>query len=75
MIAKKDLEVGAYYEGDCRNAQIARWDGEVFYHWRTKFTMRFLECIKHPEDDDVWDVFIPERKIEPQEEIPWDAMK
>jgi hypothetical protein len=58
-IAKKDLVVGEYYLGDCRNAQIARWDGNMFYHWRTKFGTKFIEAIKHPEDEQYYDVFYP----------------
>jgi hypothetical protein len=73
FIAKKDLIDGAYYQGDCRNASVARWDMKTnsFYHWRTKFGSRFIEEINHPDDDQVYDVFIPESVIEhPEEEIP-----
>jgi hypothetical protein len=64
-IARKDLIDGAYYKGHCRNAQVARWseaDG-CFYHWRTKFRSTFLEEIKHPEDEQFYDVFIVEELI------------
>lgn len=56
-IPKEELQTGAYYFGKCRNAKIARWDGARFIHWRTKFTSTFLESIKCPEDDQVYDVF------------------
>ena len=70
-IAKKDLIVGAYYKGRCRNANEARWNGSVFIHWREKFDRIFLEEISHPEDDDVFDVFVVEELIEnPSKEIP-----
>ena len=65
MIAKKDLKHGAYYEGHCRNATIARWDGQKqhFVHWRNKFGQWFTETICHPEDDMVWDVFEPYKEL------------
>lgn len=75
MIAKEELEHGAYYRGRCRNATLARWNDreERFYHWRFKWGMTFLETIKHPEDEDRWDVFFPEEKVEnPEKEIPLD---
>ncbi len=68
-IPKQELIHGAYYFGRCRNASVARWNGEeqIFYHWRSKFGETFLECIHCPEDDSVYDVFIAERKLEPDE--------
>lgn len=63
-IPKDQLEVGAYYWGTCRNASIARWNGEVFLYWRTKFGDKFVEEISHSEDEKVWDVFIPAMKVE-----------
>ncbi len=59
FISKADLIPGAYYAGICRNAQIARWDGEMFIHWRRKFSSVFLESIKHPDDEPFFDVFQP----------------
>lgn len=65
-IAKADLEHGAYYAGRCRNATEARWnaDKQCFIHWRTKFGNKFMEEIKHPEDETYYDVFIVEKKID-----------
>ena len=74
-IPKQDLEHGCYYSGRCRNASEARWNAnqQKFVHWRTKFGMTFIETICHPEDDDVYDVFVVERKLEtPTKEIPLD---
>ena len=70
-IAKKDLQHGKYYRGQCRNAVEARWnaDKQVFVHWRTKWGERFLETIKHPEDDAVYDVFVVECECDPVEDI------
>lgn len=73
MIAKKDLKHGAYYAGHCRNATEARWDAvrQVFVHWREKFRRTFTEDIYHPEDEQRFDVFIPERELaQPQKAIP-----
>lgn len=73
-IAKQDLVHGAYYEGRCRNATVARWNAEreCFVHWRTKFGQRFIEEIRHPEDDQHYDVFVVERVLDnPDQEIPF----
>lgn len=58
-LPKKELHHGKYYKGQCRNARIARWNANEakFYHWRTKFSFTFIETIKCPEDDEVFDVF------------------
>lgn len=72
-IAKADLIDGAYYKGRCRNATEARWNAGIqkFVHWRTKFGHAFLEEICHPEDEQRYDVFVVEGKIEtPTKEIP-----
>ena len=68
-IRKTELVHGAYYRGQCRNATVARWNGEKqkFIHFRTKFGNVFLEEICCPEDDQVWDVFYAEEVIEPQD--------
>lgn len=72
LVPKKDLEHGAYYMGKCRNASWARWNQEkdCFVHWRTKFKQRFLETIKHPDDDFVHDVFYPHYKAD---DVPEDV--
>lgn len=76
MIQKKDLIDGAYYEGECRNAGVARWNGkkEAFVYLRTKFNETFPEEIKHPDDEDHYDVFIPRKLIKhPEIEIPMEG--
>lgn len=73
MIGKAALVHGAYYAGICRHATVARWDAsrEQFRHWRTKFAATYLQYIRHPDDDTVFDVFIPHRQLEAAErEIP-----
>jgi hypothetical protein len=72
-IAKADLVHGQYYVGECRNATIARWNGEdeQFYHWRTKFGCQFIETIRCPEDEKEFDVFVAEAACEPEKEIPF----
>jgi hypothetical protein len=61
FIPKDKLKHGAYYVGMCRNANVARWDGdkEVFWHWRSRLGSTFPETIKHPFDEDIFDVFYP----------------
>lgn len=74
-IKKQDLQKDAYYVGICRNAHIARWDGEQFWHWRIKFGNRFRESIKHPDDEQHFDVFQPLFQCRSDEvaEIPFTA--
>ena len=70
-VPKELLETGEYYIGQCRNASVARWNGKVFVYWRTKFNDTFLEEIKCPEDDKVYDVFYAEKKVMLFKEIPF----
>jgi hypothetical protein len=71
LLRKEQLEHGQYYRGRCRNAQVARWHAgaQCFIHWRVKFGSRFLERIKHPVDENYFDVFLPLEAVEPGEEI------
>jgi hypothetical protein len=61
FVRKTDLVDGEYYYGRCRNSHCARWNAETqeFVYMRTKFGSRFAETIKHPEDDDGFDLFVP----------------
>lgn len=63
MIKKSQLIDRAVYEGHCRNAGEAVWlaDKNCFMYLRHKFGDTFWEEINHPEDDDGYDLFIPER--------------
>lgn len=73
---KSELKHGAYYFGRCRNACVARWNAEEqqFYHWRTKFGSRFVETIKHPDDDRVFDVFVAKEEVTwGTDEIPFEV--
>lgn len=58
-IPKEDLVVGETYIGSCRNAHEAVWNGKEFIYKRTKFGSTFNESIKHFQDDDGCDIFIP----------------
>ena len=64
-VQKKDLVDGAYYQGHCRNAEVARWFAgqNRFTYWRTKFGYIFLEDINHPADDNGYDLFYPAKII------------
>lgn len=78
-LPKDQLAHGAYYRGICRNATIARWNAtrQVFHHWRHKFGETFLEDIKAPEDEQVYDVFYAQELVEPaeRERIPDSALE
>jgi hypothetical protein len=71
-VPKTDLKIGAFYYGSCRNASIARWEGEKFKHLRTKFGDEFFETIFHFEDDNGYDLFMPYFELEDEDkELPW----
>jgi Rad3-related DNA helicase len=61
VIPKSELKDGVYYLGSCRNSDVAVWDEthQLFWYMRTKFGDTFHENIRHPEDDDGFDLFIP----------------
>ena len=65
MIRKSHLKDGAKYKGRCRNASEAIWDAEreVFVYQREKFGTTFPEDINHPEDDNGYDLFIPQEEV------------
>lgn len=67
LLRKEVLQHGAYYRGRCRNANVARWHAgqQCFVHWRVKFGSRFLERIRHPEDERHFDVLLVEAQVEP----------
>jgi hypothetical protein len=62
-IPKKNLVKGAYYNGSCRNTEVAMWDGEKFIYERTKFGMKYMDKINHFEDDNGFDLFVPLKRI------------
>jgi hypothetical protein len=64
-IAKEDLCDGAYYFGDCRNSNVARWNGVTgrFYYQRHKFGAWYCESLPPREDDAGWDFFTPYEEI------------
>lgn len=64
-IPKEELEVGATYLGECRNAHKAVWkENGRFEYMRTKFGCTYPEEINHFQDDDGYDVYTPIKKIE-----------
>lgn len=67
MMRKSELVDGQYYVGSCRNASVAMWNasGQYFTYMRQKFGSTFPENIRHPEDDDNYDLFTPFEPVEP----------
>jgi len=64
MIPKSQLERGCMYNGECRNASAAVWDGKQFVYTRYEwYGDVYNEYISHPDDDDVHDVFVPESEV------------
>lgn len=59
IIFKESLKKDKFYYGRCRNASIAKWNGQQFIYIRQKFNNRFKENINHFEDDNGFDLFIP----------------
>ena len=71
VIPKEDLIPGTYYNGHCRNALLARWNGKKFIYQRTKFGDTYFRSIYCPEDDVEYDVFFAESICEnPSIELP-----
>lgn len=68
-LMEKDLVDGAWYFGDCRNSEYARWNAKEnqFYYKRYKFGSWFIESIKHPESDNGFDLFIVKMRIHPDD--------
>lgn len=62
-IPKDKLEIGCYYKGNCRNTDIAMWNGEIFIYKRKKFNFTYMEKINHFQDDNGFDLFVPLFKI------------
>jgi hypothetical protein len=62
-IPKDKLEVGATYEGKCRNFKEALWDGTEFFGTRYKFGEWHVDHINHFQDDNGYDLFVPIKKI------------
>ncbi len=59
IIPKSELIINKKYNGNCRNASEAVWNGEKFIYKRHKFGTTYNEEINHYEDDDGYDVFVP----------------
>jgi hypothetical protein len=75
ILPKAELRHDEYYIGRCRNACIARWNSveDCFYHWREKLGRTYIETIRYPSDDDIYDVFrVLEELKNPRFEIPYD---
>lgn len=58
-IPKNELVIGKEYIGNCRNSNKAVWKGDHFEYQRYKFENYYIDKIKHYEDDDGYDVFVP----------------
>lgn len=72
FLMKKDLVKGEFYFGQCRNAQVAVWNGDKFIYIRSKFGSEFPEEINHFEDDNGFDLFLPYFLLkEKDKEIPY----
>lgn len=62
-IPKKDLEIGATYIGDTRNASEAVWNGKEFVYKRYKWGSWFEDTANHFEDDNGYALFVPLKKV------------
>lgn len=68
IISKEDLQDKAWYQGYCRNALMAQWDGktETFVITRWKYGFPFTEAVKHINDErGNADAFVPIKWVEP----------
>lgn len=69
IIPLSEMKVDVVYEGFCRNASYALWNGERFIHLRTKWTATFLEDISHPENEEHYDVFMVQKVAEECDDV------
>uniref|UniRef100_UPI004049BFDF hypothetical protein n=1 Tax=Fulvivirga sp. TaxID=1931237 RepID=UPI004049BFDF len=69
MLCKSELIDQQYYLGSCRNAMVAKWEAKenFFMYMRIKFSNIFPEGIRHPEDDNGYDLFLPFNLVIPRE--------
>lgn len=71
VISKSKLIDGAYYQGYCRNASVAKWNAaqNVFTYPRSSMVPGdiYNEDINHFEDDDGYDIFIPMNRLDVSE--------
>ena len=68
-IPKDQLKVGQWYEGTCRNAHQAQWDGKKFWYKRYKWGMTYNDDIDHFDSSIETDVFVPFKEIECEENL------
>ena len=68
IISKNNLQKNRYYQGKCRNTNVALWNGYEFVYMRTKFGHVSIDTINHFEDDNGYDLFIPIEEVIPTEE-------
>lgn len=67
-IPKKDLENGAWYIGQSRDTGIAQWwDKTGFNYPRYKIFETFIDTKEHFEDNTECDVFVPFKKVYPDD--------
>ncbi len=73
IIPTDELVHGAYYEGDCRNAFVARWNAneQQFYYTRYKYGTTFTDTIAHISFTTRFDVFAPYCETHNFTEIPF----
>lgn len=68
VIPKSELVKDCEYQGNCRNSDVAVWNGSKFVYSRYKFGSWYDEEINHFEDDDGYDVFVPMKIVETKNE-------
>ena len=68
-IPLSQLKENCTYIGFCRNASEAVWNGKKFVYKRTKYGKTYDEEIKHFQQDDGYDVFVPVRLKEDTDKI------
>ena len=64
-ISKEDLIEGAWYIGQSRSTEIAQWiPKEGFNFIRYKMGGKYIDHIPHFSDGNLYDVFVPIKRIE-----------
>lgn len=67
IVRKINLKKNHYYFGACRNSDVALWNGFEFVYNRHKFGTYYIDTIKHIEDDNGYDLFIPLKELKKDE--------
>ncbi len=67
LLRPDQLEHGAYYRGQCRVVEVARWHAHSrrFVYQRDMRGTKHLDELGHPDGGRTHDIFMPLERVEP----------